>query len=584
MGKLIKSFSFWIFTITLILSYWAGVSVQPSMVLEKVVLDMTIEETGENAGKPYYIYKGKPLYIEAVAASESRFLNKELTGADYAKEAKDKIKNVEYIKEDKNGQMKYTKLELKRHFGFWSLLPALVAVILCWVLKDPVASLGAGIFAGAFLLQKYDLANDVLVEVFMKESSAGVLILYLWFLGGLMGMWSKTGAAKAFADYITIHFVRGPRSAKLVAWGLGVIFFQGGTVSTVLVGTTVKPLADAENISHEELSYIVDSTASPIASILAFNAWPGYIQAFIYVPGVAWLATESDRLTFFFNAIPLSFYAIFAVLGTFLLSIDKAPFLGKKLRAAIKRSREEGKLDHDDAEPLSAKELETADVPDYYKPHIIDFFAPLISLITIAVGTFMVYGSPYVKIAFGSALLISFFLAIVRGMKLSDVIDGLNNGMKGVVLGATILMLAITIGWLSKDAGGGLYLVELLGSSIPFWALPVILQLLTVIIAFSTGTSWGTYAVAFPLAMPLAWAIASANGMANPEFYMMINFAAVMNGSVFGDQCSPISDTTVLSAMCTGCDLMDHVTTQLVPASAAAILAGICWTACTFFA
>jgi Na+/H+ antiporter NhaC len=169
-------------------------------------------------------------------------------------------------------------------------------------------------------------------------------------------------------------------------------------------------------------------------------------------------------------------------------------------------------------------------------------------------------------------------------MKLKDVMEGVGDGIKGVVMGSVILLLAITIGNLSKDAGGGMYLVELLGSSLPFWILPVILQILTVLIAFSTGTSWGTYAVAFPLAMPLAWAIAQAQGMAHPEFYMMINFAAVMNGSVFGDQCSPISDTTVLSAMCCGCDLMDHVKTQLPPAILAATLASILWTVCTFFA
>jgi len=167
---------------------------------------------------------------------------------------------------------------------------------------------------------------------------------------------------------------------------------------------------------------------------------------------------------------------------------------------------------------------------------------------------------------------------LVRGMSLKDIMEGFGEGLKGVVLGSVILLLAVTIGNISKDAGGGLYLVELLGKTVPYWALPVMLQVLTIIIAFSTGTSWGTYAVAFPLAMPLAWAVAGANGLAHPEFFMTICFAAVMDGSVSGDQCSPISDTTVLSSMCTGCDLMDHVRTQLPQASVAALLAAICWT------
>ena len=158
-------------------------------------------------------------------------------------------------------------------------------------------------------------------------------------------------------------------------------------------------------------------------------------------------------------------------------------------------------------------------------------------------------------------------------------IEGFADGLKGVVLGSVILLLAITIGGISEQAGGGIYLVERLGDRIPYFLLPVMLQIMTMIIAFSTGTSWGTYAVAFPLAMPLAWAVASANGLDHPQFFMTICFAAVMDGSVYGDQCSPISDTTVLSSMCTGCDLMDHVRTQIPQASVAALLAGICWTA-----
>ena len=122
-------------------------------------------------------------------------------------------------------------------------------------------------------------------------------------------------------------------------------------------------------------------------------------------------------------------------------------------------------------------------------------------------------------------------------------------------------------------------MVELLGQSIPFWLLPVALQMLTMVIAFSTGTSWGTYAIAFPLALPLAWVVAQSPEISNPELYMSVCFATVLNGSIFGDQCSPISDTTILSSMTTGCDLMDHVKTQIVPASYAAVVAAVMWTA-----
>ncbi len=469
------------------------------------------------------------------------------------------------------------------HLGLWSLLPALITIALCLLTREPLTALLSGIVVGAIMLGQYDLTDKVIIPNLAKEGTAALLLLYLWLLGGLLGIWSKTGAAQAFANFMTEHFVKGPRSAKCVSWLLGVLFFQGGTMSTVLVGTTVRPLADKAKVSHEEMSYIVDSTASPIASVLAFNAWPAYVQALIFVPGVAFLATEADRLKFFFSSIPFSFYGIFAVLGTLLLSLNITQFSGKRIRMAQKRAAETGELDAPGSMPLSAKELQSCDVPEGYKPHVIEFLFPLITLISIAVITFIILGSPKVNWAFGTALLLSAFIALGKGMSLTNLIDGFGNGLKGVVVASVILMLAVIIGSISKQTGGGLYLVSLMGEQLPFWLLPVMLQLITMLIAFSTGTSWGTYAIAFPLAMPLAWAICQSQGLENPEIYMMVCFATVLNGSVYGDQCSPISDTTILSAMTTGCDLMDHVKSQLVPASFAASIAAVLWTLTVYF-
>lgn len=465
-----------------------------------------------------------------------------------------------------------------KHLGIWSFIPPLMAIVLCLTLKEPLIALLVGVVSGGLLLGKYNITDDVLLPSMASPGGAGILLLYLWLLGALMGIWSRTGAAEAFAQWATDHLVRGPRTAKLVAWILGIFFFQGGTISTVLVGTTVKPVADKERISHEELSYIVDSTASPIAILMAFNAWPMYIQALLYVPGVAYLATEQDRLKFFFQNLPLSFYAWFAVLGTFLLSIDKAPFLGSKMRAAIKRSRETGQLDRPGAEPMLSPELQRSQVPEGYTPSVIEFVLPLAVLTAIAVGTFIADGLPQVRIAFSVAALVAAASALIRGMSVKHLMDGIGTGLKGVVVASVILLLAVTLGAITKETGAATYLVDLLGDAIPYWSLPGLLFILTVLIAFSTGTSWGTYAVAFPLAMPLAFSIAAADGLANPDRFVAVCFAAVLNGSVMGDQCSPVSDTTVLSSMTTGADLMDHVLTQLVPASAAAALAIVAWT------
>ena len=468
------------------------------------------------------------------------------------------------------------------HTGIWSFLPPLIAVGLCLLLKEPLIALLAGVVSGGLLLQKYNITDDVLMPSIASPGGAGILLLYLWLLGTLMGIWSRNGAAEAFADWATKHLVRGPRSAKLVAWGLGILFFQGGTISTVLVGTTVKPVADRQKISHEELSYVVDSTASPIAILMAFNAWPLYVQALLFVPGVAYLATEQARLEFFFDCLPLSFYAIFAVIGTFLLSVDRAPVLGKKMRAAIKRSRETGQLDRPGSEPMVSAELQSSRVPAGYKPSIVEFLLPMVVLTGIAIGTFAWSGAPQVRVAFAIAALVAAITTLIRGMSLTDLLDGIGNGLKGVVVASVILLLAVTLGAITKETGAASYLVQSLGQAIPFWCLPALLFILTVAIAFSTGTSWGTYAVAFPLAMPLAFAIAAAAGLENEQLFVAICFATVLNGSVMGDQCSPISDTTVLSSMTTGADLMDHVLTQIIPACFAGGLSVVLWTLIAF--
>ena len=573
---------FLLFVFSMLVSFYIGKYVPPTWSVEKTTL--AVQTTPDNT--LFYLANNKPVYLPEVRhMNEARLQTSKLNAL--AQQGITPDVSDEYVYTDVlirgETQRIYTKLHASKHWRYWSLLPAFVAIMLCWVIKEPLMSLAGGIASGAMLLAQYDLTDQVFLSIMSTRDTAGIFLLYLWLLGGLLGVWSRTGAPIAFANLMTKYVVRGPKSAKLVAWTLGVVFFQGGTISTILTGTTVTPIADKEKVSHEELSFIVDSTSSPIAALIPFNAWPAYVQAFIFVAGVPWLATETDRIAFFMKSVPFSFYCILAVLGTFLLSIDKAPFLGKRLKAAIKRSRETGQLNAPGSSPLSAEDIQVSNVPAGYTPSVWDFFVPLVAIIGIAIGTYVTMGSPQVRWAFGIALILAMGMAFLRGMSMKQVIGGLESGFKGVVIGALVLLFAVTLGEVSKQAGGGLYLVELLGDHLPYVLLPLLLFVITIVMAFSTGTSWGTYAVTLPLAMPLSYAIAISQGLSNPEFFMLICFAAVINGSIFGDQCSPISDTCILSAMCTGADLMDHVKTQLPQASAAAVLAALGWTLAVFF-
>ena len=563
--------SFWLLCLCLFMGLYTHYFVTPTWVEQKTTLQVTTNELGQLS---YRQGQQEILIGDVIPYAESPLKQSALDELDDAPP----INSQWVVETDAEGTQVYSALRPARHFGPWSLLPAFAAICLCLMTKEPITSLFGGVVVGAFMLGRFDITDGVLIPSFATTSAAGIMLLYLWLLGGLLGVWSRTGAAQAFASFTARKFVLGPKSAKIVAWLLGLVFFQGGTVSVVLTGVATKPLADSNKVSHEETSFIIDTTGAPVASLLAFNAWPLFVQALIFIPGVAFLSTESSRLGFYFTSQIFSFYTILIILGAFLLSVDFKGFPGKALIKAMNRARETGQLDAPGSNPTSAAELHASNVPEGYTPSVFEFIAPLVLLIVIAVGSFVALDSPKINWAFGAALLLSVSIALLKGMSLGDIISGIGDGLKGVVIAIIILLLAITVGSISAESGGGLYLIELLGDGVPYYLLPVALFVLTMATSFSTGTSWGTYAIAYPLAMPLAWAIAATQSIAHPELYLAICFASILNGGVFGDQCSPISDTTILSAATTGGDLMDHVNTQLVPALYIAAVSGVLWT------
>lgn len=464
------------------------------------------------------------------------------------------------------------------HYGFWSVVPPLMAILLAFWTREVVSALFIGICLGGIISGDLNIVQDFLIPSIGTESFGLILLVYLWALGGLIGMWTRTGGAETFAFWASSKVVKGPVSAKVFTWVMGLIFHQGGTISTVLTGATVRPIADKHKVSHEELSYMVDSTASPAATLIPFNVWPIYVSGLV-LGTLPFFETPQDGVNFFISALPYNFYAIFAILITLFFALEKLPFVpGKKMRAAIKRSRETGRLDREGATPMAADELIRQKVPEGYTPGLIDFFGPILTLLGVAiipyVVTYFFLGNteePTLLIAeaFVLAVLAGMIIALLKGMKLQDVIEGFIDGCKGVTIGAIILAFAVTLKEVADAVGTAGYVIAMVGDLITPVLLPGLLMILCMIIAFSTGTSWGTYAVVFPVAVPLAWAV-----IPDP-FFLTLCFSAVIGGSVMGDQCSPISDTTILSSLATGCDLMDHVTTQFPIAIAAGLLAVI---------
>lgn len=466
------------------------------------------------------------------------------------------------------------------HYGWFSLAPALATLIISFWTKNVLLGLLCGVFLGGIVTGQYNVINAYLIPSLGSERYAQILLVYLWALGGLIGIWNRNGGAQHFAITAANRFVKSRRSAKTFAWIMGVIFHQGGTISTVLTGTTVKPVADREKVSHEELAYVVDSTASPIATVIPFNVWPAYIAGLITIDSLqAIVPDQQSAITWFMKAIPFNFYGLIAVTFTLLLSLEKMPWVGRKMRAAITRVNETGELDHPDATPLLAKELGVARVPEGYEPALIDFFLPISVLLGFSIVPWILGGSPMIFEAFGLSVISAMVLSVIRGMPVNDVFNAALNGIKGVTIGAVILGLAVTLGSVSESLGAAHFVVENSSgalASMPY-ILPGLLMLICMFVSFSIGSSWGTYAVMYPIALPLAFTI-------NPDpLFFTLNFGAILGGAVFGDQCSPYSDTTVLSSMACGADLMDHVLTQLPLALLAAGISMALYVAIAFF-
>lgn len=457
------------------------------------------------------------------------------------------------------------------HHGWASILPAVAVLALVFVTREVVTALVFGIIVGGIVTRAPNVIAGYFLPALATESFAVIVLVYFWSLGGLIGIWGRTGGAARFAAWAARRVVRGPRTAKLFTWVLGLIFHQGGTVSTVLTGTTARPVLEQERVSHEEAAYLVDVTAAPVATLIPLNVWPLYIAGLV-AGSVPILATEAEAVSFFFRSIPLNFYAILAAATALLFALEVLPWEGRRMREARRRAREEGALDRPGSVPLSSRELDQATVPEGYRPAMADFLVPLVVLIGVAAsgvvpgllaGDLAGISVPIAE-AFALAIAAGFVLALARGMSLRDAVDGIVDGIKGVTIGALVLGLAVTLGYVSRSLGAATWLVDATAGTLPAAILPAALFLLCLAVAFSIGSSFSTFAVVFPIALPLAWALTP-----DPT-YLSLCFAAVVGGAVFGDQCSPISDTTILSALATGGDLMDHALTQLPLALAGA--------------
>lgn len=485
-------------------------------------------------------------------------------------------------------------------FGLWTILPPIIAIALAFITKNVVISLFIGTLSGCFLLQIIG-SNPfmAIIQAFLDfvqralNSLAGPwnagIVLQVMVIGGVISLVSKMGGAKAIAESLAKK-AKTPRSAQLITWFLGVLVFFDDYANSLIVGPIMKPVADKMKISRERLSFIIDATAAPIAGIMIVSTWIG-LEVGLIKDGFTLIGQEVDAFGVFLSTIPYRFYNILIlifVVATSLLLRDFGPMRKAEINARkgyISDASKEITLDKDVEDEMAPKEGVKLSVWNAIIPigalmisALISFYysgytaimggedVVLQNLMTTSPASFTAireaFSASDASVAlFQSALfasIVAIFMAVCKKIfTFSEAVEVWIDGMKGLIITGVILILAWSLSSVIKELGTAAYLVKLLSSSIPQFLLPSIIFILGAVISFATGTAYGTMGILMPLAIPLSYSISPEMG------YVIVGTSAVLTGAIFGDHCSPISDTTIMSSMGAGCDHISHVRTQM---------------------
>ncbi|MFD2133106.1 Na+/H+ antiporter NhaC family protein [Pseudogracilibacillus auburnensis] len=477
----------------------------------------------------------------------------------------------------------------------WSLLPPIFAIVLVLLTRRVLLSLGVGIIAAALFITNYHMIDSILLiweaykGVFVADGSLNTwniyILLFVLMLGIITAFVHLLGGTKAFGEWI-IRRVKTRVGAQLMTMTLGIVVFLDDYFNSLTVGQIARPVTDQHRVSRAKLAYIVDSTAAPICVIAPISSWGAYIIGLIGSVFVTHNITTQSELVGFLKIIPMNFY-VWAALGTmFVIIISKVDF-------GAMRMHEQHAIKTGEVIKHQLKEIDSHDTNQHESKvgKMSDLVIPIAALFIATIGLMYWTGSQSVTESknlitiFGEAdvsksLLyggivgtITTFLLFIRHFKQGEVekshfVKSVITGAKSMLPAFAILIFAWAISDLIGQLGTGLYLAELVHqSNLHFWFLPFIVFLMAGFIAFATGTSWGSFA----LLMPIAGQIAAAT-----EIDLLLPMlAAVLAGAVFGDHCSPISDTTILSSTGSSCHHIDHVTTQLPYALVSAGIAGI---------
>ncbi|WP_298041043.1 Na+/H+ antiporter NhaC family protein [uncultured Campylobacter sp.] len=501
-------------------------------------------------------------------------------------------------------------------YGVLTLIPPVAAIVLAFITKDVILSLFLGVLSGTFLIGMVDqnIAASALfaftdlcsrmVKSMADTWNAGIL-LQVMCIGGLIALVTKSGGTKALALWLSKH-ADTPVLGQIYTWLMGIVIFFDDYANALIVGPIMRPLMDKFKISRAKFAFIIDATAAPITGIAVISTWVG-VEISAIKEAYSQIGIENiNAFTVFVETIPYRFYNIFMIFFVVATAVMSREF-GSMYRAEIaSRGGKSGAAD------FKIKNLED----QIFVPkegvvlRKINALIPLGAMIVLSVIGFYLNGysslegetleavkaAPLsftsIRTAFSAAdasvvlfqsALFSSIIAVVLGIAqkiygVKEAIEVWVGGWKSMLNTVIILLFAWSLSSVIKELGTSRYLVELLSDATPRFALAIVIFVLSSFISFSTGTSFGTMGIVTPLAVPLAHAVGQKYGLSGEEFhvFMCVNISAVLTGAIFGDHCSPISDTTILSSMGAGCDHIEHVSTQMTYALVVCGISIIC--------
>jgi Na+/H+ antiporter NhaC len=483
--------------------------------------------------------------------------------------------------------------------GWVSLMPAFLAILVALLARNVVPALVLGLWLGATVLQGFSFSGALkgLLDVFavfiagsMADADHAAVILFTMMIGGMVGIITRNGGMGSIVR-VVVSRAKTAVGGQIAVWLMGLMIFFDDYANTLVVGNTARPITDHLKISREKLAYIVDSTAAPVVCVALITTWIGYQVSLIGEAMADIDDLSGQAYAVFLHTIPYSFYPILAVVFVLAVAVMDRD-LGPMYKA--ERRAREGQVQSRSAGAMPAMDADTLEPKHGIPLRAINAFVPIFVLIGgLGVSMYVTGEGDTIRDIIGSSdpykamMWSSFVSAIVAaGMSIGqrilsahETVDAWYGGARATLFGMIVLVLAWSMSAVTQDMNAKGYLISVLGETLPVSLVPAVVFVLAAVTSFATGTSWGTMGILVPLVIPLTWAVLTVHGYTGEEEMHVLysSISCVLAGAVWGDHCSPISDTTVLSSIASGCDHIEHVRTQMPYAlivGAVAVLVG----------